>query len=62
MFLNYRNYAETTIVGAITAEQTEITLFQADAMPDVPFLLYATAGLTLAELQTAERRMAMYFP
>lgn len=55
MFLKYRNYAETTLDGAIDATQTTLRVFNVEAMPDVPFLIYLTEDTTLASLQTAER-------
>ena len=55
MFLNFRNYAETVLDTEITETQTEITLFNPDVMPPVPFLLYLSSGISLADLQTAER-------
>ena len=55
MFLQYRNYAETTLDGAIDDSQTTLRMFNSEAMPSVPFLVYLTADTTLADLQTAER-------
>ena len=55
MFLKYRNYAEDTLDGVLNETSTTLTLFTGGTMPDVPFLIYLTAGLTLSDLKTAER-------